>query len=492
MSRFERRSLVRGSPAQVEAWHRRDGALDRLLPPWTGARVLFGPRAAVLGARVELRLPIGPLPLRWVSEVRPLQEERGFRDIQVRGPFRRWVHDHRFMDPGPGEDHAGETDDGRCAVVDRISYDLPFGRIGRMLGEGSVQDHLERSFAYRHRTLDFDLAAHARYPMTSRHGAEAADPAKEGESRGPHGPGEETYHVAVSGSTGLVGSSLVAFLRTGGYRVSRLVRHEPAGPDEIRWVPEEGLARPESMEAVDAVVHLAGESIMGFWTAGKRRRIEESRVPATRRLCRDLASLGSPPDVFVSSSGVNYYGDRGEERLTEASGSGEGFLAGVCRGWEEASRPLEEAGCRVVRLRFGMVLTPAGGALATMLPVFRAGLGGPLGDGDQFMAWIALDDLLDVILHSLADPDLSGSVNAVAPRPVRNREFAETLARVLRRPAAFRVPAPMLGRVGGQMARELLLASLRVEPAALEEANHRYRHPELEGALRHLLGRMAT
>lgn len=485
MSRFERRSLVRGSPAQVEAWHRRDGALERLLPPWTGGRVLSETRAAEPGARVELRLHFGPVPLRWVSEIRPLREGRGFRDIQVSGPFRRWVHDHRFLDPPPTPAPAGEPGDGRCAVEDRISYDLPFGRIGRTLGEGPVQDRLERAFAYRHRTLDFDLAAHARWRPGGVAGT-GTDPGR------PYGTNGEPYHVAVTGSTGLVGSSLVAFLRTGGYRVSRLVRREPAAEDEIRWVPEEGLARPGDMESVDAVVHLAGESIMGLWTPGKRRRIEESRVPATRRLCRDLASLGSPPEVFVSSSGVNYYGDRGEERLVEASGSGQGFLAGVCRGWEEASRPLEEAGCRVVRLRFGMVLTPAGGALAAMLPAFRAGLGGPLGSGDQFMPWIALDDLLDVILHSLADPDLSGAANAVAPRPVRNREFAETLARVLRRPAALRVPAPVLGTAGGQMARELLLASLRVEPAALEEAGHRYRHPELEGALRHLMGRTAT
>ncbi len=490
-SSYLRRSLVRAPPEEVAAWHRRDGALRRLVPPWTGTEVVSAPAGLRPGDRVELRLRLGPVPLRWISEIRELEGDRGFRDVQLRGPFARWVHDHRIGEPDAG-DAAGARDgaeagdgagagggDVLAAMEDAVRFELPLGRLGRLAGERRVLERLEREFAYRHRTLDADLAAHRRHGPAPEAGAD-------------DDPGGGRLHVAVTGSTGLVGSTLVAFLRTGGHRVSRLVRGEPEGPDEIRWVPDEGLPRPGKMAGVDAVVHLAGEPIVGRWTRAKRRRIEESRVGATRRLCRDLAALPSPPPVFVSASGVHYYGDRGEERLTEESGPGEGFLARVCRGWEEASRPLEEAGARVTRLRFGVVLSPAGGALAAMLPAFRAGVGGPLGDGRQFMPWISLDDLLDVILHALTDPELSGAVNAVAPRVVRNREFTATLGRVLRRPTALRVPETVLRAAGGRMAEEMLLGSLRVEPEALRRAGHRFRHPELEGALRHLLGRTAS
>lgn len=243
------------------------------------------------------------------------------------------------------------------------------------------------------------------------------------------------------------------------------------------------------MEARDAFVHLAGENIAaGRWTRARKARIRDSRVKVTRRLCESLAGLSQPPKVLVSASAVGYYGDRGEEVLTEESPAGMGFLSEVCRGWEAACEPAVQKGIRVVNLRTGMVLSAAGGVLPRMLLPFRMGLGGRIGSGRQFMSWIDLDDLVGVIFHALTCDTLAGPVNAVAPNPVINLEFTRTLGRVLRRPTFFCVPAWALRLALGEMADELLLASARVAPARLAASGYVFRYPELEGALRHVLG----
>ena len=246
--------------------------------------------------------------------------------------------------------------------------------------------------------------------------------------------------------------------------------------------------------AFDAVVHLAGENIAsGRWNAARKAAIRDSRVNGTRFLCDALAGLARPPKTLVCASAVGYYGDRGEERLTEESPPGTGFLAEVCREWEAASAPAARKGIRVVALRIGMVLSPKGGALARMLPLFRAGLGGVIGGGRQYVSWVALDDLPGIILHALQRDDLRGPVNAVAPRPVTNREFTEALGKVLSRPTPLPVPAFALRlAVGGEMADALLLSSARGIPRRLEETGYRFRFAELSAALRHLLGKGGT
>jgi hypothetical protein len=297
--------------------------------------------------------------------------------------------------------------------------------------------------------------------------------------------------VAVSGAGGLIGSALVSSLAAKGHRVVSLVRRAPRpGEDALAWDPSSGAITPAGSTVPDAVVHLAGESIVGLrWTAEKKRRIRESRVTATRLLVQTLTRLPTPPAVLISASGIGYYGSRGDGVVTEDSRQGTGFLADLSRDWEAATATAIAQGIRVVQLRIGVVLSARGGALATMLTPFKLGLGGVIGDGAQWMSWIALDDVIGAIHHILATDALRGPVNAVAPAPVTNAEFTRTLGRVLGRPTLVPLPAFAARLALGQMADELLLASQRVLPARLEASGYPFRHPTLEGALRAALGR---
>ncbi|MEE9235496.1 MAG: TIGR01777 family oxidoreductase [Candidatus Acidoferrales bacterium] len=294
--------------------------------------------------------------------------------------------------------------------------------------------------------------------------------------------------IGVSGSTGLVGSALVPFLTTSGHQVVRLVRSKP-NPGEVYWSPGEGRLDASGLEGLEAVVHLAGENITGRWTPAKKARIRESRVQGTQLLAGTLAELAQPPKVLVCASAIGYYGDRGEEVLQEASPPGSNFLAEVCQAWEAASQPAAQKGIRVVKLRIGVVLSPRGGALGQMLLPFKLGVGGKIGSGRQYLSWIAIDDLVGVIHHALTTDSLQGPVNTVAPQAVTNLEFTKTLGRVLGRPTLFPLPAFAARWAFGQMADELLLASARVEPARLKASGYVFRTPDLEGALRHLLGK---
>jgi uncharacterized protein (TIGR01777 family) len=297
--------------------------------------------------------------------------------------------------------------------------------------------------------------------------------------------------VAVTGASGLVGSTLVPFLTMGGHEVVRLVRRSPRGASEIGWDPARGEVDGAALEGVDAAVHLSGENVAGGrWTRARKARIRHSRIDSTQLLARTLAGLSRPPRVLVSVSGLNYYGSRGDEWLSEASAAGDGFLARLAVDWEAAAVSAAEAGIRVVHPRLGLVLSPAGGVLGKMLLAFRAGLGGVVGPGSQHMSWVAIDDLLGALHHLLLDDALEGAVNVVAPEPVTNRVFTETLGRVLGRPTVMPVPAFALRlALGGEMADETLLASLRARPGRLEEGGYAFRFPSLEEALRHLLGR---
>jgi len=293
--------------------------------------------------------------------------------------------------------------------------------------------------------------------------------------------------ILISGSTGLIGSSLSTFLINNNHRVARLVRRVPSGDDEIGWNPASGTLDASALEGIDAVVNLAGESIAARWTAEKKRRIQESRVQGTRLLAQSMAHLSNPPKVMVSVSAIGYYGDRGEEQLTETSSLGKGFLPDLCREWENAATAASGKRTRVVIPRIGMVLSAKGGALGLMLPVFQLGIGGRIGSGRQYMSWISIDDLVSVINYAITCESLQGPVNAVSPNPVTNQRFAKTLGHVLSRPALFSLPAFVARLALGQMADEALLSSARVWPARLTESGYRFAFPELEGALRHIL-----
>jgi uncharacterized protein (TIGR01777 family) len=295
--------------------------------------------------------------------------------------------------------------------------------------------------------------------------------------------------IAVTGSTGLVGAELMPSLASARHLVRRVVRRNPTDSD-VLWNPTAGTIDAQQLEDLDAVIHLAGENIAARrWNSEQKAQIRDSRIQGTRLLCENLARLRQPPHVLVSASAIGFYGNRGDENLAEMSAAGNGFLPDVCREWEAATRSAEMAGLRVVHLRFGIILSPKGGALAKMLTPFRLGLGGHIGDGRQWMSWIALDDAIGTINHAIATKSLSGPVNVVAPQPVQNLDFTKTLGRVLWRPTVFPVPAYVARLAFGDMANDMLLSSTRVQPVKLLQSGYRFLYADLEPLLRVLLGK---
>jgi len=376
-------------------------------------------------------------------------------DVQAQGPFARWEHRHRFMPQG----------DDASVLDDQVDFALPGPESATRWAESVARRRVGRLFAFRHRRTRDDLSRHALYRENPR------------------------LRVAITGGSGFIGRALTAFLSAGGHDVVRVTRRRDAGPGWVHWDPATPAIDAAALEGVDAVVHLAGASIAGLWTPARRREIIASRRQGTDLIARTVAGLERPPRVIVSASAVGWYGSRGGEALSEDSPPGDGFLAEVCKVWEDALEPAREAGVRVVVTRFGLVLGGAGGLLAAMLPAFKLAVGARFGDGDQWMSWVAVDDVLGAILTALCDTSLEGPVNVTAPRAVTNREFTATLARVLRRPALLAAPRAVVERGLGEMGRDLLLTSQRVTPARLTAAGFTWLFPDLEGALRFELGR---
>jgi uncharacterized protein (TIGR01777 family) len=298
--------------------------------------------------------------------------------------------------------------------------------------------------------------------------------------------------ILISGSHGLVGTALMKSLEPEGHEVFRLVRYAPSSDAEIEWSPDRYSIALARIEGFDAVVNLAGESIAeGRWTEDKKQRIRESRVKGTKLLGDALANLTNPPKTFICASAIGYYGNRGDEILTETSAPGDDFLAKVCVEWEKATALAKEKGIRVLNTRFGVILDAHGGALAKMLPPFRAGLGGKIGSGKQWMSWIELDDVVGALKFALTNEALSGPVNFVAPNPVTNAEFTNTLGKVLSRPTLIPIPAFGVRLLFGEMGEALLLAGQRVAPKRLMTEGYQFQYPQLEEALRHVLAKSA-
>jgi uncharacterized protein (TIGR01777 family) len=292
--------------------------------------------------------------------------------------------------------------------------------------------------------------------------------------------------ILVSGMSGPIGGELLPALVVSGNKVTRLVRRPPQSSDEIRWDPMRSIV-PESVSGFDAVIHLAGESIVGRWTSEKKARMVDSRVQGTRHLAEALTRASRKPQVLITASAIGYYGDRGEETLTEESSAGTNFLAGVCQQWEAATSAAAQAGIRTVQVRIGVMLSTKGGALPKMVTPFKLGLGGRIGSGQQYLSWISIDDVVGVILYVLDAGQVRGPVNLTAPNPATNSEFTRTLAEVLHRPAIFPMPTFAVRALFGQMGDELLLASARVLPSKLQVSGYQFRRPELKTALMSLL-----
>ncbi len=455
---FIKRSRFDAPVEEVFQWHARPGALERLSPPWDPLDVRFKDGGIEKGARVVMKMKAAPLPLKitWTAEHTDYDENRMFRDRQVKGPFSRWIHTHRFEPDGPRA----------CRMEDHIEYALPVPPFGHLFGNAFVQKKLERIFRFRHSVLAGDLKVH--------------------QARGAKKP----LSVLVSGASGVVGSALLPFLTTGGHRALRLVRRAAdVDKGEVAWDPAKGLLDRENIRGVDAAVHLSGENIgQGRWTKEKKRRIIDSRVKSTSLIASAMAGLDPKPDVLVCASAIGWYGNRGADLVTEEDSRGHDFISEVCERWEKAAAPALEAGIRVVFLRIGVALSPIGGALQRVLLPFKAGLGGTLGPGSQYISWIGMDDLIDVIYHAINHKALEGPVNAAAPNPVTNLEYTRTLGRILARPTSLSVPESAIRLAFGQMGEEVVLSGARVAPAKLLETGFNFRHPDLEAALRHMLG----
>ena len=453
------RRLPLNVPAEYAfAWHARPGALPRLLPPWERVEVHTASGGIQPGSRVEMSVPVGPFRTRWLAEHTDYVLNERFSDVQLRGPFARWEHTHRFV----------PTSASTCELHDEIDYELPFGAAGRSLGAPMAEQKLDQMFRFRHERTKADLEWHYQFRDRPR------------------------LRVLISGSTGLVGSSLIPFLTTAGHEVHRLVRdeeHARQNPQAIFWDIKQGEVDRQRLEGFDAVVHLAGASIAGQrWTSAYKETIKNSRVKSTQLLCGLLATLHHKPKVILSTSAVGYYGDRGAELLTEQTSSGVGFLPEVARAWEQAADSARQAGIRVVHPRLGIVLSPAGGALQQMLTPFRWGVGGVIGSGRQYWSSIAIDDVLRAMHYCLMHPEISGPVNFVMPQASTNREFVKTLASVLKRPALAPLPGWAVKLMLGEMGETLLLDSTRVLPEQLLKHGYEFQFPHLREALEFLLG----
>ncbi len=457
---YTKKTLIDVPVETLFAWHEQPGAIERLTPPWAPMEVLSRQGDGVKkGVKVSFRLKILNIPRVWNAEHVAYEKNAMFRDVQTKGPFTQWIHTHRFI----------PNDDRSSFMEDHVEFKLPMGILSRPF-YGYARREFNRMFTYRHQVLKYDLEHHI-----NRH---------------------RKLNILISGASGTIGSILVPFLRTCGHRVIQLVRHPsdpPAGNpglDQVFWDPYQEEIDAKTLPRIDAVINLNGVDISrGRWTERQKKRIIDSRVIPTRFLVKLMSQMADRPEVFISSSAIGFYGDRSDEELSEDQGQGDCFISDVCRDWEAASLPAEDLGIRTVRLRIGIVLTPAGGALERMAPAFRLGCGVRLSHGKQYMSWISMEDTLSGILHILNHKKIDGPVNLTAPHPVTNREFSNQLARIFSKKAFFVMPEWVSSLLWGQMGRETLLASARVPPSKLQASGFRFRHESLESALKTTLGR---
>lgn len=447
-------------PVSVErafSWHENAGALIRLMPPWENVRVITPFEGLHDGVRVRFEIKNGPIKMGWTAEHFGYKKNEQFCDRALSGPFKSFVHHHKFSAKG----NEGSV------LSDQIEYSIPVTPLSDPVAGWFVAEKLRSMFAYRHRITHGDLLAQERH-------------------------GLKPQRVLISGAGGLIGRQLYGYLMQGGHDVWRLVRtkKENEEPKTILWSSQKPFEHPEKLEGFDAVVHLAGAGIADErWTEKRKALIRESRVLGTKYLAEALAKLNAKPKVLISGSAIGIYGNQGDDVLTENSPTNApGFLESVARDWEGAAKPAQDAGIRTVFLRTGIVLSPAGGALSKMLLPFQLNLGGRLGSGKAWMSWIALDDMISGIEFLISNDAVEGPVNFVAPSPARNREFTKTLASVLNRFVGPPAPAAVLRLALGEMADAALLASLNVSPGVLLKHGYQFRYPELRRCLEHVTG----
>jgi uncharacterized protein (TIGR01777 family) len=456
------------SQQELYDYHASGGAFERLVPPWDQIRILrwkggeqtkelpdhqqFGD----LSTGTEVHLKVGPAPfaLKLVAKHTEHSQPFGFVDEQVSGPFSEWRHEHRFI----------QRDAHSSTLVDELTYKTPlFG-----LFDPFVSSKIDTTFHLRHLRTVMDLT---RFESYAHVGAKK---------------------VAITGASGLIGRNLSAFLRAAGHQVFHLVRRDPKSPSEIQWNVKARTVDAQALEGMDAVVHLAGESIDGRWTKDKKQRILNSRVEGTKLLSLALAGLEKPPEVLLSASAVGFYGNHPTEVASETTNPSDSFLGKVCQQWEQAANPARDAGIRVVHPRMGVVLSGQGGALKRMLPAFLAGGGGRLGTGTQWMPWVSIEDVLGLMYVLMMEKSISGPVNVVSPNSVQNAAFTKVLGTVINRPTFIPVPKIAIRTLFGEMGQTLLLEGRKVQPTVASSIGFAYRYADLEQALRFELGKFTS
>ena len=444
-------------------WHARPGAVRRIMPDWEGIRpVEVG--GIKDGAVTSFRMSIGILPQRWVAKHHSYIEGEQFCDDMIKGPFGRWNHVHKFI----------ENNETEMQIHDRIDWKLPFHFFTRIGAPIMVMPRVRQMFKHRSRRILADLKRQQMFKDAPR------------------------KRILISGSTGLIGTQLGAFLETDGHDVHRLVRpstrlHADQDPTKVvKWDDRSGDIIEGSLEDFDVIIHLAGAGIGDKrWSKKRKKLIAESREIPTRNLANALANLTSPPSLFMCASAVGYYDNRGDEELDENSSSGDGFLAEICRQWEDAAQPAIDSGIRTIHMRTGIVTTAAGGMLEQILLPAKLGAMGPIGGGRQWQSWISLDDQIYAMHYLMNHETASGVFNLTAPNPVTQKQFAKALGKVLRRPAFAPAPGFVMKILFGEMGKSLILDGQKVLPRRLQELGYTFEHEMLEPALRDALGRFA-
>jgi hypothetical protein len=429
------------SAQELFLWHMRKDALKRLLPPWQKVKVLSAGSPKNMGSLTKIRMYIGPLFRDWVSKHVLYEEGKRFVDEAIKSPMLFWRHSHEFIQKQK-----------EAILTDHIEYALPW-----YVGSSYVEKNLQKLFAFRHRRLSSDLAIFHKYDMQKK-------------------------KILLSGASGLVGAEFMAFLQALGHDVYCLKRGKTDMQRQIiGWNPEQDGNHIDAFEGFDAIVHLSGENIAKKrWSKAQKERIFQSRCRDTYHLATIVSRLSRPPKVLISASAVGIYGDRKEEVLAEDQTFGNDFLANVCIHWEKAVEPLKQKAIRLCQARFGYILTPQGGMLGEMLLPFRVGAGGIMGSGRQMIPWVALDDVIYALYHLMMTETLSGPINIVASHPVTQKEFAQTLAKVLMRPCFLRIPRFFLKVMLGERADALIFRSANVSNAKLLQSGYQPHFQTLE------------
>ena len=462
---YKHETVVNADIDTTFAWFEHEGSFRRLMPPWEVAQEVRADDSLEVGSQRVFKFPAPGAPfinLTWVAEHTGYDKPNYFADTMVKGPFWKWDHDHYLKE-----------ENGVTTVVDDVTYSVPFGPLGmlvdKVLGGSLVTGRISSMFKAREFRLKRDLDNHAKFLDMPR------------------------KKILVVGSSGLIGTQLVAFLDTGNHEVWRLVRRvADSNKNEISWNPDKGEINAKELEGFDVVIHLGGVGIGDKrWSKKRKAAIRDSRVNSTELLSKTLASLENKPDLFMMASAIGYYGNRGDEELDESSTSGEDgyFLTDVCKAWENSANPAKDAGIRTVHMRTGIVISAVGGALGKMLLPAKMGGGGPIGSGKQWMSWISMDDQIYSMYHLMMSEGVSGEYNLTAPNPVRQKQFAKDLGRVLRRPAFAPLPGFMMKFMFGEMGARLTLDSQRVLPKNLQESGYEFIHTDLQSALSDSLGK---